>query len=94
MKIRVSEHNPANIISHMFDLEKLFPGYPLLEDASEESSMYAVVLMQLLSYFIKVSQILGKVFFLIYISVLLLSLAYFKFDNMLFEIFCHNTFHG
>ena len=37
LKIRVSERSPAKTINHMTDLEKLFPGNLLLEDASEES---------------------------------------------------------
>ena len=37
LKITVSERFPAKTINHMTDLEKLFPGNLLLEDASEES---------------------------------------------------------
>ena len=40
IKIRISERSPVKVISHIVDLEKLFPDNPLLKDDHIKSSFY------------------------------------------------------
>ena len=40
IKIRISERSPVKVISHIVDLEKLFPDNPLLKDDHDDGYDY------------------------------------------------------